>query len=54
MGRGEGDADNHFPGALIRGGFFANTAANAGPFAVSAISTEPSNSNGAFGFRGGR
>lgn len=52
IGRGSGEASTHFPGALIRGGYFGE-GTNAGPFAVFA-SRQPSGLDGRLGFRGAR
>jgi formylglycine-generating enzyme required for sulfatase activity len=53
MGRAEGDADNHLPGALLRGGSFIS-GTDAGPFAVSAESQPSDSGSSGFGFRGAR
>ncbi|MGH7477758.1 MAG: hypothetical protein ACRELD_15945, partial [Longimicrobiales bacterium] len=50
IGRMDGDGDNHFPGALIRGGGW-NFGSGAGPFAVGG-NFQPSFSDSLFGFRG--
>ena len=52
VGLGEGETNNHFPGALLRGGSW-NEGAEAGPFAVHGLN-RPSDTNTNYGFRGAR
>lgn len=52
MGRADGDADDHFPGALVRGGGF-DDGIFAGVFAVWAA-FQPSFADSSVGFRGAR
>ncbi len=52
MGRAEGDANNHGPGALLRGGYWSS-GTDAGAFAVDAFD-QPSGSFNSVGFRGAR
>lgn len=50
IGRAEGDSDNHFPGAIRRGG---STGSSAGVFAINAL-RPPSSPSASVGFRGAR
>jgi formylglycine-generating enzyme required for sulfatase activity len=52
IGRMDGDAGNHIPGALVRGGDWSD-GSGAGPFAVFSFS-QPSGADQLIGFRGAR